>query len=75
MSSSIRVQTGVSAEAVVSAGSSVSACTVMSLDDLTVSLQVATSEAGGDTVQDLRFPGVTFNLGSKINEICNQLLE
>ena len=76
VSSSIQLNTGVSADAVVAAGSSVSACTVMALQDLSVGLAVtvAGTEGKHEIMQDLRFPGMTFNLGTKINQICNQLL-
>ena len=74
--SRIQLNTGVSADAVVAAGSTVSACTVMGLHDLTVGLAVTVSGPEGkhEIDQDLRFPGMTFNLGNKINQICNELL-
>ena len=48
------------------------ACVAMSLDDLTLDLEV-NAAGGGHLSHSLKFPGVTFNLGEKMNDQCSYL--
>jgi len=72
VTSNIELNTGLRVHTTAAMGNPINICLIMSSQDLVVRLEVNTDS--GSDVQHHTYPGVTFNLGNKINKICDFLM-